>query len=342
MAFFEAAEIDALKIKQMVFHLVGPSDADFVTLDAVDPGKFQDFFLQRIRSVNSGVPYLFTDASSTRERLARISANPSVFQQESERLAEDFQSVHGGGTAPGAFLVFRLEADGKEVFALLKYDDETVLTYDVQEGADGRRHVQLEEIERTFVQNPDALQKSALIRLTDDGAGELTVLDRRNQQKVARYFEGFLAARRVHDDARLTEILATVTREVIRRNRDLVDEQVYREAGQRAYNAASAGGALKGDEQRRFLETVIGKALPDDHPLLSKFKNALRSARIEAAPVTLDATSLRKPTVMRYVTKNGIQIRTPSDMVERVVVEASRIIINDPVDRSYDDTAKDS
>ncbi|WP_297804151.1 nucleoid-associated protein [uncultured Brevundimonas sp.] len=342
MAFFEQAELDDLKIHKMVFHLVGPSEADFVTLDAVDPGKFNNFFIDRIRSVNSGVPYTFTDASSTRERLSRISENPDLFQTESEKLAEDFQRLHGGGTAPGAFLVFHLKADQNDVFALLKYDDETVLTYDVKEHEDGRRYVKLDEIERTFVQNPNALQKSALIRLTDDGLGSLTVLDRRNQQKVARYFENFLAAKRVHDDARLTEILANVTRDVIRRNKTLVEDNVYREAGLRSYNAAAAGGELKGDEQRRFLEAVIGKPLPDDSPLLVKFANALRTARIEAVPVKLDATSLRRPSVMRYVTKNNIQIRAPTDMLERVVVEDDRIIINDEVDRSYDDTAKDS
>lgn len=341
MAFFDDAELETLEIKQMVFHLVGPKAEDFITLDAIDPGEFQDFFLDRIRSVNSGAAYVFTDASATRERLSRISLAPDLFQAESEKLAEDFQRVHGGGTAAGAFLVFRLEANGEEVFALLKYDDETVLTYEVEEDDKGRRHVSLEAIERTFVQNPEALQKSALIRLTEEG-GDLTVLDRRNQQKVARYFEGFLAARRLHDDAQLTETLATVTRNVIRENRELVDDRVYREASRRTYDAAAAGGQLGADEQRRFLEAVIGQNLPDGHALLGKFRNALRSARIESAPVTLDARRLRRPTVMRYVTRNDIQIRVPTDMVQRVQVEANRIVINDQVERSYDDTASNS
>ncbi len=209
MAFFEEEQLAGMRIDRMVFHLVGPRPSDFVRLEAMDPGRFAAFFIDRIRSVNSGAEYLFSDASATRERLHRIAEDPSLFQEESEKLAEDFQHKHGGGTAAGAFLVFILSAGGSQFFALLKYDDETVLTYDVEEGDDGRKRVTLDALERTFVQNNNALQKSALIRLTDAG-GDLTVFDRQNPQKVARYFEGFLDARRVHDDADLTEKLVQV------------------------------------------------------------------------------------------------------------------------------------
>lgn len=337
MAFFDEPQSAALRIEQMVFHLVGPTPEAFVRLEAIRPGRFGEFFLERIRSVNSGAPYVFSDASATRERLARISADPTVFQDESERLADDFQRKHGGSAAAGAFLVFRLDAAGEEAFALLKYDDETVLTYDVQDAPDGRKRVNLESLERTFVQNREALQKSALIRLTE-GGGELTVLDRRNQQKVARYFESFLDATRLHDDAELTEKLVQVTRQVIRENPDLVSPDVRRESNRRSYDAAAGGGKLAVDDQKRFLEAVVGRNLPDDDALLAKFNSALRRARIEGAPVTLDPARVRPPTLVRYVTVNRIQIRVPSDMQQRVQIEPNRIIINDRLDTENDDT----
>jgi hypothetical protein len=336
MTFFDEQQRENLRIEQMVFHLVGPAPENFVRLEAINPGRFADFFLARIKAVNAGAPYLFSDASATRTRLARIAADPGVFQEESERLAEDFQRTHGGSAAAGAFLVFRLDAAGEQAFALLKYDDETVLTYDVEEGRDGRKRVSLEALERTFVQNNEALQKSALVRLTEAG-GELTVLDRRNQQKVARYFENFLDARRLHDNAELTEKLVQVTREVIRQNRELVDADVHREAYRRSYRAAAAGGALAVDDQKRFLEAVVGHPLPDDHPLVVKYKNALRRARIEDAPVTLDPARVRPPNLVRYVTVNRIQIRVPDEMRARVQIEPERIIINDRLDSQDDD-----
>lgn len=337
MAFFDEAQLSELRIEKMVFHLVGPKPENFVRLEAIDPGPFTGFFLDRIGSVNSGAPYEFSDASATRERLARISADPGRFQEESEKLADDFQQHHGGGAAAGAFLVFQLAAGTEEFFALLKYDDEKVLTYDVEEARDGRKRVSLEAIERTFVQNREALQKSALVKLTS-GGGELRVLDRRNQQKVARYFETFLAAKRLHDDAQLTEKLVKLVRDLIRSNKDLVPTEVYKEVTRRTYNAAAAGGQLNAEDQKRFLEAVVGQTLADDHPLVKKFRSALRRERIEGAPVTLSPENVRPPSSVNYITKNQIKIRVPADLQQVIELKDDRIIIHDQFDYQYDDS----
>ena len=61
-----------------------------------------------------------------------------------ETLAEDFQRQHGGAAARGAFLVFVLSLGAESFFALLKYDDETVLTYAMQDGRQGRKRVKLD------------------------------------------------------------------------------------------------------------------------------------------------------------------------------------------------------
>lgn len=336
MAFFDEQQLAALSIERMVFHLVGPSDGDFVRLEEVSPGKFEEFFLELIRHVNSGTPYSFSDASATRERLSRILATPDVFQEESERLADDFHRKHGGSTSKGAFLVFVLRSGAEQTFALLKYDDEEVVAYDMKDGAGGRKRVTLDALERTFVQNREALQKSALIRLTDTG-GELRVLDRRNQQRVALYFEAFLDAVRIHEDAELTEKLVKVTREVLRDSEDLVPPDVYRELTKRTYDAAALGVTLDADDQKGFLDTVMGRKLADNDELVTRFKRALRRARIEGVPVTLDPSNVRRPSSVRYMTVNQIQIRVPIDKRDFVEVEADRIIVNDRLDRQYDD-----
>jgi hypothetical protein len=104
MAFFDEALRGKIVIKRLVFHLIGIEEVGLVLLQETEPGKFADFFLERIWSVNGGTPYVFSDASSTRTRLARIVENSKLFQEESEKLAADFQEFHGGSTAPGAFL----------------------------------------------------------------------------------------------------------------------------------------------------------------------------------------------------------------------------------------------
>lgn len=336
MAFFDDTQRAKVTIKRMVFHLVGPEAKNFVLLQETSPGKFADFFLDRILSVNGGILYRFSDASSTRTRLARIAADGKTFQAESESLAEDFQQHHGGSAAAGAFLVFEIDVAGEQCFALLKYDDETVLSYGFEEDEKGRKKVSLEALERTFVQNREALQKSALIRLTD-GGGELVVLDRRNQQKVARYFETFLGAKRVHENAEITSTLVKVTRDLFLENKELVPEQVFREMTKRTYDAAAAGGSLGVDDQKDFLDSVLGQKLPDDHPLVAKYHNALRRARIDGTPVTLDASAVKPPASRRYVTRNKIFIRVPTEMIDAIKVEGNQIIINDRLETTYDD-----
>jgi hypothetical protein len=330
-----------LNIDRMVFHLVGPSPENFVRLEELKPGKFASFFIDRIRSIGGGARYVFSDASSTHTRLARITKNPTVFQDESEKLADDFQRQHGGSAAAGAFLVFQLSANGKPFFALLKYDDETVVAYAFKEGKAGRKSVQLDSIERTFVQNKAALQKVALIELGEEGGGELLVLDRQNPQKVARYFEGFLGAKRLHDDAYLTAMLVKVTREVIRGNRELVPENVYNQVIRRTYDAAAQGGAIDVDKHQQFLEAVIGSPLPKDHPIIGKFLNGLKRERIEGAPITLDTGKVKPPAVRRMRTTRDIRISVPTDLVDDLIeIHPNRIIIKDHVEENYDDTER--
>lgn len=343
MAFFDQGQLASLSIKRMAFHLVGPEAKDLVLLQATEPGAFESFFLDRIVSVNAGRPYRFSDASATRTRLDRISEDPSVFQAESEELAKDFQRGHSGkNSSIGAFLVFELACGDEKSFALLKYDDETVLSYAFKEDADGRKVVSLASIEKTFVKNNEALQKSALVRLTDDGRGDLVVLDRRNQQKVARYFESFLAADRLHEDADLTATLVKVTRDVIRKNKALVSEEVYRNATKRTYEAAAAGGSIDATAQKSFLDIVVGQTLPDDHPLVGKFRSALRTERIDGAPVQLDVSKVTKPAVKKLITDKKIQIRIPIEASALVEELDDRIIIYDRVADRYDDSNPNS
>ena len=338
MPFLADDQLAALTIERMVFHLVGPKEEHFVRLEAVEPGPHLDFFLGRIKTVLNGAPYGFSDASSTRERLRRIATDPALFQEESERLAEDFQRAHVGSASRGAFLLFALRCGTAQLFAILKYDDELVLTYDVTEGGGGRKRVTLTELERTFVQNREALQKSAVAELAETG-GRLVVLDRRNPQKVARYFETFLDAARLHQDEELTDKLVKATRDAIRANRDLVPEQVYNEVTKRTFEAASAGGAIDVDGHRKFLEAVMGQPLPDDHPILPKFQAALRKERIDGVPLRLDPAKVRPPRTRRLVTRNSIQIRVPIDLEDLVEINDDGVIIRDPVVERYDDPA---
>jgi len=209
MAFLDELELDSLHIQQSVFHIVGPGSEHFQLLSAFNAAPYAPFFLRRIKSVNGGNRYRFLDDASVRAQLARVAADPNAFQGESERLATAFNAAHGGNTAVGAFLVFALTCSGGQLFALLKFEDEKVLSYDFKTSATGHPTPTFGEIERTFVENRNALQKAALIRLKED-ADEICVVDRQNPQRPAAYFEQFLLVRRSRSEAELTQGCSTL------------------------------------------------------------------------------------------------------------------------------------
>ena len=192
MSFFSDEDLDRLVIERSVFHIVGPRREHFQLLEAFDATPHASFFLGRIRSINTGNRYSFLSDAAVRTQLARIDADLAALQEESEKLADAFDQGHRGSSAIGAFMLLALNCRTGRVFALLKFEDEKVLSYAFSAGSSGRPKPTLGEIKRTFVQNRNALQKAALIRL-HPVADDISVIDHQNPQRPAAYFEQFSA-----------------------------------------------------------------------------------------------------------------------------------------------------
>ncbi len=343
MAALDDDELAALAIERMVFHIVGPKPEHFQRLEEITPGPFAGFFLDRIRSASRGNAYRFAEHAQTKSRLLSVLVNRARFQEESEGLAEDFQRAHGGQTAPGAFLVFLLAAKDRRAFALLKYDDDTVLTYDLEEGQEGRKRATLASLRRNFVKNPSALQKAALITL-DPEPGFLSVLDHRNGTKVARYFETFLGAKREFTDEELTRRIYQAAVDTILENESLVEPDVYREVRRRAYNAAAAGGAVEAQSNKSFLEAVLGRSVDEEDDLATKFRHKLRSQRIENESFRLAPNAVSRPRQRRIETVAGVRIQFAEELQDLVEVNSAegRIVINDRIRRDDVDSEPNS
>ena len=334
MAVLDDTELAILKIERMVFHIVGPRPEHFQRLVEISPGEFEDFFADRIRSASRGNSYLFSDKAQTQSRLLSILMNTARFQEESEKLAEDFQRAHGGQTAPGAFMVFLLRCGARRAFALMKYDDNTVLTYQLEDAAAGRKKAKLESLQRNFVKDPSALQKAALITL-DPEPGVLNVMDRRNGAEVARYFELFLGAKREFDHCELTKRIVDAAISAVLDNQDLVPPEVYREARRRAYNAAAGGGEITPDSSKTFLEAMFGTQLDDDDPIVRRYQTKLRVQRIQDESFKLDPTGLKRPRRRNIETSRGVRVTFPEELNDLVTVdrENGRITISDKIIR---------
>lgn len=341
MAFLTEQELESLRIDQSVFHIVGPGEEHFQLLAAFDPGRYSPFFLGRVRSVNSGNRYEFLEDSPVRAQLARINRDKSTFQEESEKLATAFNATHGGSTAVGAFLIFSLSCSTGRLFALLKFEDEKVLSYDydVSRGRSGKPKPTFGEIERTFVQNRNALQKAALIKLRKEG-DEICVVDRQNPQRPAAYFEQFLLVRRQRTEEELTKAIIDVTRNIAQKHKDILPQEAMKNLAQRLYDASQSGGSVDGESAENLLKSIFGP-LPDDSPAVADFKARLKREGMAGESFVLQKNAIPAPRNRRVETASGVKVTFPASLMPSVISvdrEKGQIIIKDKI--TLDDLAQ--
>jgi hypothetical protein len=334
MAFLTEQELESLRIDQSVFHIVGPGEEHFQLLTAFDAGRHAPFFLGRVRSVTSGNRYEFLEDAPVRAQLARISRDKGAFQEESEKLATAFNKAHGGSTAVGAFLIFSLFCSSGRMFALLKFEDEKVLSYDydVSRGRSGKPRPTFGEIERNFVQNRNALQKAALIKLGTNG-DEICVVDRQNPQRPAAYFEQFLLVRRQRTEEELTKAIVELTRNVAYKHKDILPPETMKNIAQRLYEASRSGGSVDGDSAENWLKSILGP-LPDDSPVVTDFKAKLKRDGIAGESFVLQKNAIPAPRNRRVETASGVKLTFPAGLTPSVVSvdrEKGEIIIKDTI-----------
>ncbi len=334
MAFLTEQELESLRIEQSVFHIVGPGEEHFQLLAAFDAGRHAPFFLGRVRSVNSGNRYKFLEDSPVQAQLVRISRDKSTFQEESEKLATAFNQAHGGSTAVGAFLIFSLSCSSGQLFALLKFEDEKVLSYDYDagHGRSGKPKPTFGEIERTFVQNRNALQKAALIKLHKDG-DEICVIDRQNPQRPAAYFEQFLLVRRQRTEDELTKAIVDVTRNIAYKHKDILPANTMKNLAQRLYDASQSGGSVDGDSAENWLTSIFGP-LPDDSPVVADFEAGLKREGMEGESFVLQKNAIPAPRNRRVETASGVKLTFPVSLTSSVVSvnrDKGEIIIKDTI-----------
>lgn len=334
MSILSDEDLDGMVIEQSVFHIVGPkTEEHFQLLEAFDASPYADFFLERIRSVARGNTYEFLPDSPVETQLGRIQASANAFQEESEKLATSFNTAHGGAAAVGAFLLFSLMCPTGRIFALLKFDDERVLGYGFKAGASGRPKPTFDEIKRNFVQNRNALQKAALIRLKVGGKANISLVDRQNPQRPAAYFEGFLHVKRLHTENDLTQKLVKLTKEIAQKHKALLPPDTLKNLSQRLYDASQSGANIDADRPQDWFSSIVGP-LADDSPVVKDFKAALKRERMEGESFSLKKGAVSAPKNRRVETASGVKVVFPVGLKESVVTvnaEKGEIIIHDEI-----------
>ncbi|MEG9433718.1 nucleoid-associated protein [Terriglobus sp. ADX1] len=315
MAFLQAEQLESLTIERMIFHVVGPASDELVLLEEIDPTPHADFFIERLQSANTGIMFDFLPGSSVLASLSSIDQDPKKFPEESRRMAALFNEAHGKNTSRGVFFVFSLRTANERFYAVVKYDHETVLSYTIEETRTGARPL-IERLQDTFVQSPQALQKTAIIKLSNTG-GELCVKDRVAPTLVTNYFRGFLGAHRRYTEADLTTTLAEVTKKVAKECSSDLSGDAKKAVTQRLYDTLQTQTSFDPGNAEVFLTSVFGP-LEAESNLRKSFERHMRARRVDGEAFNFDRQAIPRPSKRRIVTTEGIQViwdREYSDIV---------------------------
>jgi hypothetical protein len=208
----------------------------------------------------------------------------------------------------------KLVANKKEFFALIKYDHEEVVSYDIKK--DGIAI--LKEIKEGLTKAKEALHKSAFISLNDK-SGDLIIIDRTVQYDISDFFKKFLNVKRKHSKKGMTKaVQAAVVKTAISHSNDLPHEKTSK-IRDNAYEVAKAETVFKKGD---YPDKIFG---PQSTEIMKKIKKTfnkeLKKRGIEDESFKLDHTAITQPKVIKYRTQEGVRIQYDQDAEDKVKIK---------------------
>ncbi|MFS7161141.1 nucleoid-associated protein [Serratia proteamaculans] len=345
MSFFLNDDVSTLTINKMIFHIVGKGLTVPVLLNEISPPVFTDFFLERIKTSLNGNMFEFLPNSNT-ERILRIIHNDAdqdqnCFSTQSKILAGDFQAHHRGNASQGAFFIFELLNNGEKYYALVKYDNDEVVRYMLNENTNIAHVPRLEKFSESFVRKAEAMQKIALVKLDNNEAngGKVAVIDRSKRSNISEYFEGFLNVKRINDDISLTEKLIDVLKKVFKENKGLLPEDIVRSGINGIYEKLRRVEFVFDTSNPRVNLVSIFGQIEDDSPVEKTFIKESKNLGIFGESFTVRPINIDKPKRRRIETTENVVIIYDDDMPPVVTTMAdgrteikivtTRITLND-------------
>lgn len=208
------AQRESLEIVSFIFHIIdtdAEGDEDVVFLDEVHLLATQKkFFLDRLRDIAEGTQYLFKqDAVHLKEKCQQLIDAPDRFIELSRQITTDFSGRHQGQMSAGVFIVSVVKYlaaahDWRQLVFLVKMDKQPSFTYSYEE-KEGRRIAVINEVKNSLNESKNAIQKSALIDVSDQFAWDVLAFDRvKKPAGLGDYFRAFLGVTERQQDAVLT------------------------------------------------------------------------------------------------------------------------------------------
>lgn len=193
-------QIESLEIKEFIFHIINTEGDEEKTifLDSVELGAAQEkFFLDRLKDCAKGTQFVFKadEVDSLKDKCKAFSAGNETFIKTSTDITKSFSKLHAGTAADGLFVVSRVSYlsspnEYKSLLFLVKLDKTATLSYSYKD-IDGVKVAVINEVPNALSESKKAVQKSALIDLSETHAWNVLAYDRVDAE-LTDYFKKFL------------------------------------------------------------------------------------------------------------------------------------------------------
>ncbi len=201
------AEKESFKIKKLIFHIIKQSDLNPIFLDEVVLTAEQStFFSDRFSDASQGTQFEFNDkkTSEVYKECKLIVANAEKhFHEMSKSLTASFQTHHKKTTNDGVFITALVSVlDEVDLIFLIKLDNRKVYEYLIKD-----KKAIMQEIKNTFVEDKRAVQKVAIIDVSDYFIWDALAYDRNPSpgKTIRDFFADFLAVHERETPAVLTK-----------------------------------------------------------------------------------------------------------------------------------------
>ncbi|KPB50870.1 Uncharacterized protein ALO57_02013 [Pseudomonas coronafaciens pv. oryzae] len=304
MATLTDDQIASLKISNFLFHVVhhGKGDPDY--FEDVPLGKFETFFIARIKDTLRGNRFSFLDGSSVRTEIVKWQDKKTDFLNLSKVLAFQFNEFYDKRVTLGVLIVIELWAGDKRYYSLIKYDSDEVVSF-TRSGA----KAVLADVVNNFTQSAKSLQKSALIDLdADAGEGQVAVIDRQTRSSISDIFRKFLGVERTKKPAELTDSLHKAVIKLVTKHKDDFPSSFTYRAGDQVREIAEKQKVFNSEE---FYDQFFGAYGNDE--IKASYQKEINSQGLAGEVFDYVPEALPEVKKLRYRTKEGILITVPPD-----------------------------
>jgi hypothetical protein len=315
------AQRESLRIVDFIFHIIEPDlEEKVIFLDEVQlQAKQKAFFLARLKDISEGTQYVFKeDALDLKNKCETIIDDPQQFVRISRQITENFAGRHEGQMSVGVFVIATVEYVLspnvlKKLILLVKMDKVPSFSYKYEE-VNGRKVAIVTEIENALNETKSAIQKSAVVDVTDSFVWDVLAFDRVKKPFLGDYYKSFLGVKEREVDSELTRKAFAAVKSWARR---LTVDQMPVDEDSTGYIGRALNYMIDRDafETAEFLDAVVRD---EDRERKISLQQTLREKLVEVGvadqrfvPRHDSIPSRQKKTV--YETQEGVMISFQGD-----------------------------